>query len=449
MDKSYNYLKKLLNDNEYVVVALSGGPDSMALIHLLLKLRKEKNINIVCAHVNHGLRIESEEEKVFVEDYCKKNNLIFEYMKIESYENGFNEKDARIKRYEFFDKLIDKYNCKYLLTAHHGDDLMETILMRIGRGSNLKGYSGFSIISNRHNYKLVKPLIYFTKDEIMEYINKNDIPYVIDNSNLKDDYTRNRYRHNVLPFLKGEDRNIHNKYIKFSEMLLEYDRYVESVTNDIIKNIYIGNNLNINEYLKLDRLIQKRLLDNILYSIYGDDITYVSDGNTNEIHKLIVSNKPNGIIKLPNNINIIKQYDTLSFNVNVNNKVEYCKELVSGLHINNYEFIFVNNEESDSNYVCRLSSKDIKLPLYVRNRNNGDKMTIKNFNGSKKVKDIFIDEKIPLNDRNSIPIVVDSNKKIVWIPGVKKSKYNKEKDEKYDIIIKYVKIRRENEKECS
>ena len=449
MDKSYNYLKSILNDNDYVIIALSGGPDSMVLLHLLLKLREEININIVCAHVNHGLRTESEDEKVFVEEYCKKNNIIFEYMKIESYKNGFSEKDARIKRYEFFDKLINKYKSKYLLTAHHGDDLIETILMRIGRGSNLKGYSGFSIMSNRHNYKLVKPLIYYTKDEIMEYLKKNNIPYVIDNSNLKDEYTRNRYRHNVLPFLKKEDNNIHTKYIKFSEMLLEYDRYVEEVTNNTIEKIYKDNSLNITEYLKLDRLIQKRVLDNILYSIYGDDITLISDGNTEEINKLINSNKPNGSIKLPNNINIIKEYDILSFNSNINSKVEYCKELVSGLQMNDYEFIFEDNEELDSNYVCRLNSSDIKLPLYIRNRYDGDKMSIKNLNGSKKIKDIFIDEKIPLKERNAIPIVVDSEENIVWIPGVKKSKYNKEKNEKYDIIIKYVKIRRENEKERS
>ncbi|MBQ6283040.1 MAG: tRNA lysidine(34) synthetase TilS [Bacilli bacterium] len=438
MNKSYDYLKSILNENDYVIIALSGGPDSMALCDLLIKLRKEININIVCAHVNHGLRIESDDEKVFVEEYCKKNNIIFEYMKIESYSNGFNEKDARNKRYKFFDKLIDKYNCKYLLTAHHGDDLIETILMRIGRGSNLKGYSGFSIMSDRHNYKLVKPLIYYTKDEIMGYIEKNNIPYVIDNSNLKDEYTRNRYRHNILPFLKKEDKNVHIKYIKYSEMLLEYNRYVEDVVKNTIKRIYVNNNLNIIEYLKLDKLIQKRILDNILYSIYGDDITFISDKHTDEINKLLTSKKPNIKIKLPNNIVLIKQYDTLSFNVNNTNCINYCKELVNNLKINNKEFIFVNNEESDSNYVCRLNSSDIKMPLYVRNRKNGDRIEIKNLNGSKKVKDVFIDEKIPKDKRDGIPIVVDSAEKIVWIPGVKKSKYNKEKNEKYDIIIKYV-----------
>ena len=91
----------------------------------------------------------------------------------------------------------------------------------------------------------------------------------------------------------------------------------------------------------------------------------------------------------------------------------------------------------DSNYVCRLNSKDVTLPLYVRSKINGDKIEVKNLNGSKKVKDIFIDSKIALNERKTYPIVVDSNNIVVWIPGLKKSKYNKEKNEKYDIILKY------------
>ena len=438
MDKSYNYLKKLLSDNDYVVIALSGGPDSMVLCDLLIKLRKEININIVCAHVNHGLRKESEDEKVFVEKYCEGNNIIFEYMKIESYKKGFNEKEARNIRYEFFDEVVNKYKCKYLLTAHHGDDLIETILMRIGRGSNLKGYSGFSIKSKRHNYELLKPLIYYTKEDIMNYINKNNIPYVVDNSNDKDEYTRNRYRHKVLPFLKEEDRNIHNKYIKFSELLLEYDNYVECKVNESITHVYKDKVIDIPKFLDLDELIKKRVLNNILYSIYGDDITLVSDTHINDILELINSDRSNISINLPNNLLVKREYDKLSFRFDIIDDEPYCKELVDNLSINNMKFIFVNEEDSDSNYVCRLSSSDIKLPLYVRSRKDGDKIEVKNLNGSKKIKDIFIDSKIPLSERNLYPIVVDSDDVIVWIPGVKKSKYNKEKNESCDIIIKYV-----------
>ena len=437
MDKSYDYLKSLLSDNEYVVIALSGGPDSMALLHLLIRLREEKNINIVCAHVNHNLRVESEDEKIFVENYCKENNLIFEYMKIENYENGFNENVARKKRYIFFDNIVNKYKSKYLLTAHHGDDLIETILMRISRGSNLKGYSGFGIISDRKNYKLVKPLIYYTKDDIELYLKENNIPYVIDNTNLKDEYTRNRYRHNILPFLKEENRNVHLKYLKFGETLEKYDNYINSVVNSVFEKVYSNNVLNITEYLKLEGLIKERVLNKILYCIYGDDITLIGDNNIIEINKLINSKKPNLSCELPNNIIIVKEYDKLSFNENVCSNKDYCKELVNGLEIENGIFEFLDSEDSNSNYICRLDSNDIDMPLYVRNRKNGDFIEIKNMNGKKKVKDIFIDEKIPYNKRNNIPIVVDSNDNIIWIPGVKKSKYNKDKTEKCDIIIRY------------
>lgn len=438
MDKSYNYLKNLLKDNEYVVIALSGGPDSMALLHLLLKLRNNKNINIVCAHVNHNLRKESENEKQFVEDYCKNNNLIFEYMKIDSYKNGFNESEARKKRYDFFDRIVYKYNSKYLFTAHHGDDLIETILMRIGRGSNLKGYSGFGIISNRKNYKLVKPLIYYTKDDINEYIENNNIPYVIDNSNLKNDYTRNRYRHNILPFLKKENSNVHIKYLEFSKTLEKYNNYVEKEVDVLIDKIYLDNILDINKYKKIDILIQERILNRILYSIYGDDITLITNSNVDEINKIINSVKPNLILKLPNNIILIKEYDKLIFNKEKINKINFNEKLVNNLEINNMIFKFVDKEESDSNYVCRINSKDIKMPLYVRNRYDGDKIEVKNMNGTKKVKDILIDEKVSKEKRNIIPIVVDSNNTVIWIPGIKKSKYNKDKTENYDIIIKCV-----------
>ena len=147
--KEFLISNKLISDNDFVVIALSGGPDSMALLNIIFELRKIININIVCAHVNHNVRKESDDEKIFVENYCKDNNVIFEYMKINNYPDGNFEMIARCKRYEFFNEIVQKYNAKVLLTAHHGDDLMETILMRLVRGSSLKGYGGFDKITDR------------------------------------------------------------------------------------------------------------------------------------------------------------------------------------------------------------------------------------------------------------------------------------------------------------
>ena len=136
MNEAYKYLDKLIKNDDKVVVATSGGPDSMALLHLVMQVRKQKNMQIICAHVNHNTgRIGQQEEQEYVKNYCEKNNLIFETMKIENYSDDNFENEARNKRYEYFNKLIKKYNASYLFTAHHGDDLIETILMRIVRGS--------------------------------------------------------------------------------------------------------------------------------------------------------------------------------------------------------------------------------------------------------------------------------------------------------------------------
>ena len=165
--KMNDILKKLnlLPNNISVVIAVSGGPDSMALLNLLSKIKKEKRLKLICAHVNHKLRKESAKEAEMVKLYCKQNNIIFEYMEINEYK-GNTENYAREKRYDFFERLIKKYSSPYLFTAHHGDDLIETIMMRLIRGSSLKGYTGFSEITEKENYKIIRPLITKTKEDV-------------------------------------------------------------------------------------------------------------------------------------------------------------------------------------------------------------------------------------------------------------------------------------------
>ena len=160
MENVLNFINNLNIKNETVIVAISGGPDSMLLLHILNNLKIKLTLNIVVAHVHHNLRKESDEEAIMVENYCKKNDLIFELYKIEEYpDNKFSEVAARKLRYDFFDKLITKYKSNYLFTAHHGDDLIETVLMRISRGSSLKGYAGFEVINKDRGYNIVRPLV--------------------------------------------------------------------------------------------------------------------------------------------------------------------------------------------------------------------------------------------------------------------------------------------------
>ena len=161
---------------------------------------------------------------------------------------------------------------------------------------------------------------------------------------------------------------------------------------------------------------------------------------------MIKSDKKNTFIDLPGNIKLIKKYEYLEFKYDDNKTVDYKIELDNSNKLpNGYKIDIVETADSNSNYICRLNKDDITLPLYIRNRIDGDKIEIKNLNGSKKVKDIFIDKKINLEERNMWPIVVDANNVVVWLPGLKKSKFDKQKSQKYDIILKYYKEEEYNE----
>ena len=440
MDKVLDYLINTikLQKNDIIVLGNSGGPDSMFLLTALLKLRDKLNLKIVCAHVNHNVRVESDAEQVFLMNYCNDHDVVFEAMKIENYGDDNFHNQARNIRYNFFEDLVKKYDAKYLMTAHHGDDLMETILMRIVRGSTLKGYSGFDKCTDNGSYKVVRPLVFLTKAYIKEYDDNNNIPYVIDKSNFKEKYTRNRYRLKMLPFLKEEEKNVHEKFLKFSETLEQYDKFINNELKRTINKVYKDNVVNIKELLNNDELIQRKVIEYILEEIYKEDLMIINDKHVNLIMNLIKSKKSNSYAYLPHNVIVTKKYNNLEFSGEIKEVIDYNIELTKYNKLPNGHILeIVDDEESNNNFVCRLNSEEITLPLYIRTRKAGDKMALKKINGSRKVKDIFIDCKVSIDERDTWPVVVDSKDEIIWLPGIKKSKYTKQKNEKYDIIIKY------------
>ena len=441
MDKVYNFLLNEVNIKygDSIIVAVSGGPDSMCLLNLLLRIKKGVDIEIVCAHVNHNTgRSGQIEEQKYVEKYCKLNNIVFETLTIDEYGDDNFHNEAHNIRYNYFDKLAKKYNSKYLFTAHHGDDLIETILMRIVRGSTLRGYSGFSKIVQKSGYKIIRPLIEVQKSEIIDYNKKNKIKYYIDSSNLKDNYTRNRYRKYILPKIKSEEENAHLKFYKFSKTLIEYNNFIDKIVKSKINSIYTANVLRIEKFLEEDKIIQMKIIYTILENIYQDDLMMISDKHAEILYDLIISKKANSKIYLPNDFIAIKSYDTMEIaRLNFQSK-EYDIELNEFINLSNGKNIEIIKESKDNgNDICRLNSEDIKLPLRIRTRKNGDKMSIKGMIGRKKINDIFIDSKISMSEREEWPILTDSEDNILWLPGLKKSKFNKTKEENCDIIIKY------------
>ena len=441
MDRVVEFINSLNIDKKTpVVVACSFGPDSMMLLHVL----KSLHYNVVVAHVNHKFRGESDQEYLQLFKYCNDNNIGFEGVELTGFNGGNFENYAREFRYHFFENILKKYHTKYLFTAHHGDDLVETILMRLSRGSSLKGYGGFEKITNRKNYLIIRPLVYLTKEEIMEYLKKYNIPYAWDQTNDSLDYTRNRFRHLVLPKLHDEEPDVHLKFLDFSEQLHEMYDYIEKKVNRILKVIYVNDILDIDEFNRFEYFLQKEIIYRILRLFYIEDLYVIEDSHVEEIFKLIRSNKPNIILRLPNGLSLIKEYRRVKFSKEDTDLEPYIYVLRNHLSIDGYVLNVVENSLDKSNYTLRLNSKDVKMPLLVRTRRNGDRMHVKNMDGTKKINDIFVDSKVAKLKRDRYPIVTDANNNILWIPGLKKSNLDIPINGEYDIIIRYEK-ERENE----
>lgn len=442
-----NIFKKLNIKNSIpLVIGCSAGPDSIALLHYIKNNTKNP---IIVAHINHNLRKESIEEEIFLKEYCQKNNIYFESCSININTNKNIENQAREKRYEFYEKILTKHNTPYLFLAHHGDDLIETILMKIERGSNIEGYAGIKEISypnDYHNYYIIRPFLTQTKEDLIKYNTKNNLKYYIDKSNYDNKYKRNRYRKNILPILKEENINIHKQFLKYSQTLLEYSKYVNKITNNNIDNIWNNNYIDLIKFKTIDPFIKKKTLYAILNKIYKNKPNIIKDKHIESILHIINNNKPNQTYNLPNNIIIKKEYDKLYINkqtkeTNINYKIEF-KDTFS---IDNITIKKIKETKTDGNDICKLNSNEISLPLYIRNKKDGDTIILKGLNKHKKIKEILIENKIPKSQREKYPILIDSNDNILWIPNIKKSKFNSKNNEFYDIILKYCEKEENNE----
>ena len=432
--------------DEYIVVGVSAGPDSMALLHILQHNTTKK---IVCAHINHNIRVSSNEEETYLKDYCKNNGIIFECHKITNYSKSNFENEAREKRYKFYEDILNKYHSHYLFLAHHGDDLIETILMKIIRGSNLEGYAGIKTYSQLDRYTIVRPLLHLTKEDVLKYNKENNIKYYLDQTNDDTTYTRNRYRKNILPIIKDEDQEAHLKFLKYSNTLQEYYNYIEYEVKEKINKIYLNNTIDINKFKKEHAFIKKNIIFYLLSNIYNNQANIIKDKHIESILSLVDSDKPNQIINLPNNIYARKSYNYIYLEKKKNPDDNYCIELKDIQKIDNITIKIIKETNQNGNNICRLNSKSIKLPLYIRNRKDGDYIYLYGNNHKKKIKDIFIDEKIDIHKRKRYPLLVDSEDNILWIPNIKKSKYNVKNNDYYDIIISSYESEEINEKETS
>ncbi len=277
-DKVLNTINKynLINDGDKVVLGVSGGPDSIAMLNILNDIKNDKNLHmnfdIIVAHVNHMIREEAIDDQRFVENFCKKIGVSFyaksiDVQKIANNKKIGTEEAGRNARYEFFDEILEKENANKIAIAHNKNDKIETIIMNMLRGSGIAGLKGIEPIKNN---KYIRPLIECERFEIEEYCAKNGIEPRIDRTNFENVYTRNKVRNIVIPFIKQEfNPNIIQTMDRLSDLVKEEDEYLEKLVetkyNDYVeKEDKVQIIMNLKDFNTEEKVIKSRLL---LYTI--------------------------------------------------------------------------------------------------------------------------------------------------------------------------------------
>jgi len=320
-NKIKNTIKKygLIKNGDNIVIGVSGGPDSMTLLNVLINIKEELDFNIVVAHINHMMRPEAEEETLYVENFCKDRNIecFIKREKVEEVAKKNNmgtEETGRKVRYEFFDEVLKKVNANKIATAHNANDNAETILMNIIRGSGTSGLKGIEPIRDN---KFIRPLIECTREEIEDYCEKEKLDAKIDKSNLENIYTRNKVRNMLLPYIKENfNPNIISSLNRLSELVSIENEYIEKKTietyNQVLIEEKLGNEafnekntviLDLKKFNELDLVIKNRLM---LYTI-GKTL-----GTSQNIEKVHIQD----LIKLCKN-NIGNKYLTPNKNIKV------------------------------------------------------------------------------------------------------------------------------------
>lgn len=406
--KYYEFLQ-----NKNLLVAVSGGVDSMTLLFDLLKLKEDLNIGIEICHFDHLTRNGmSTKDKEFVENFAKSNNLIChtDSYSMEKYskDNDLSiEESGRILRKNFFEKILQKNKDMILLLAHNLDDNIETLLMRIIRGTGLRGLEGIKEYEKKEYYSILRPYLEISKEKIIEYASINNIEFRQDNTNFENIYTRNKIRNELIPLLK-ENYNIgiYESIKNLSDISRSNNHFVDIQISKVIDEISIDKNKNyimfdsnkLSQYSDYEKvLIIRKSLDNI-HNNYN-----FTNNHYDEILKIINSKKGIDVV-----INGIVFYN--SFNNFVIRKVEK-NDLCDTIFISSPKVLYLNN--------YKISIDNLDRDIKIRKRKNGDKIKVKN--SYKKLKDFLIDKKIDKYLRDYIPII-EIDKEIKFVGEIYNSK---------------------------
>ena len=416
MEKLFlNHLKKNFPSISVskLIIAVSGGVDSIVLFHLCLKLK----LNFFVAHCNFKLRKkESDLDEKFVRDLAIKHNIkfytkSFNTKKLSNNDNKSIQMVARELRYSWFEELSKELNVKHILTAHHLDDSLETFLINLSRGSGIDGLLGIPKV----NDTVFRPLLIFKKDEILSYAKENKITWREDSSNKKNEYLRNQIRLEVLPKLKEINPNLLENFSKSIDRLQQSKSIIKDKMDDFVSDVSFTRDKNI--YFEINKIKQVSNIDAYLYELLKkynftqwDDIRDLLDSQSG---KQIIS-KTHKLLKDREHLILAKNSELENKSLLINKSSEEVAVSAGKIKISVAKKI--SKQDLD---VIYLDSAKLDFPLRVRSVLSGDYFYPFGMNGKKKVSKYLKDEKTSVFDKDKVLILETSKNKIIWVVGMR------------------------------
>ncbi len=429
-NKLFNNIKKysLIKEEDNILIGLSGGPDSVFLFHGLVMLREKIKFNLYAAHINHLYRGEdADSDEEFVREICERYSIqLFVKRKNSSIlakQDRITEEEAGRKiRYGFFNQILKDINGGYIATAHNKDDQGETLVQRVIRGTGIEGLTGM-------DYKLdniIRPILNIEKKEIIKVLEKHKLNYCIDKTNDQPIYGRNKIRLELIPYIEEKfNKNLKDTLFRMSEnMKDDYIIINEAVEKQFKEVLLIQQEdrieLDIEKLMNNSKGLRSRILRNSIEFVKGNKVD-VERRHINYLDDFISKNETGKRIDLGDNILGEVSYGRIiirnkgrfkNYEYNLTNGINYIEDLNINIKVKNSDAESI----TDSKTSILIDRNKIKGKLKVRNRREGDIFQPFRMKGSKKLKDYFIDEKIPKEKRERIPIICD-NENIIWVGG--------------------------------
>jgi len=432
-EKILRFLEKHnLNDSKNVLlVAFSGGIDSLCMIDVLLKLSKQYNFQLIAGHLNHNWRgLESKLEEERAKEYCIARNITF-YSETLPEDLPHTELMARNQRYEFLNKAAQKFNATAILTGHTLTDQVETVLYRIIKGTGTIGLKGIPEVRYQDNLPpIYRPILTLTRDETLKYCEENNLTPNIDTSNFKEEFLRNRIRLSLIPELKTYNSNIEQAILRLSRISADAEELINEYMDQIKNKIYTNKEeISTKEFLDLSYPAKKRVILNFLMSgniefdfekideilNFIEESSKLKSGNTFSITKdlwLFVSSE---IIKFIHSIRapMVKS----SIIVKLDEEI-YHPELNKTLKIIPWkEKTRPESFPSETSNIAYVDLSDVKDPLYFRTRREGDKIQPFGMQGKMKLKKYLINKGIPEFKRDNLPVLA-TDSEVLWVVGM-------------------------------